>query len=489
MWGLDSSGASMCWILALLGSAALSASLARKPTAAETNPRIPAGAKTQRDVETLRKMSRDSTYGYEQVRFLSNHIGPRLSGSPQAAAAVRYVAQQMRALGLDVRLEPVTVRHWVRGREEAELVRYPGQAEGTTQKILITTLGNTVSTREEGLTAPVLVVDTFKQLDELPADQVKGKIILFNYRFDDSAAEAGHWEEAYATAVQYRSNGPARAAKKGALAALVRSVGSGRFRLAHTGLTKYEEGAPRIPAGAVPGEDADLISELAKAGPVEIHVVLIPGDLPSVQSYNIIADLKGDETPEQVVIVSGHLDSWDLGTGALDDATGLGVAMDVVRIVKYVCPHPKRTIRFVSWMNEENGVAGGRAYAQDHASELESHIAAIEIDYGDGRPLALNIAGTDERIAPISEILQTIADPIGGVIRLHESPGTDIEPINEKGVPAISPLQDARHYFDYHHTSADTFDKVRIDEMRRVIEVIALLVYGLAQHELKPLRD
>jgi hypothetical protein len=439
--------------------------------------------KTEKDAEAIREMARNSTYGYEQVRFLSNNIGPRLSGSPQASAAVTYVAKQMRELGLDVSLEPVTVRHWVRGKEEAELVRYPGQVEGTTQKIVITTLGNTVATPHQGITAPVLMIDSFEQLDELGSDQVKGKIVFFNYRFDNFAAEAGRWEQAYAAAVEYRSNGPVRAAKKGSVAALVRSVGSGRFRLAHTGLTKYEEGARQIPGGAVPAEDADLISELAKQGPVEIHLVLTPRDLPPEPSYNVIADLKGEETPEQIVVVSAHLDSWDLGTGALDDAAGIGIAMDVVRIIRELCPHPRRTIRFVAWMNEENGGAGGRAYAQDLSSQLNNHVAAIEIDYGDGRPLGLNIAGPDERVAKISQPLHAVGDPIGGVVRVKDSPAPDLRAINQKGVPAISPLQDARRYFDYHHSAADTFDKVRIDEMRREIEVIGPLVYALAQHE------
>jgi carboxypeptidase Q len=465
----------MIWTLAILGSAALCASPGKDITSMMS--------KTQRDTDAIRELARNSTYGYEQVRFLSNNIGPRLSGSPQAAAAVTYVAQQMRELSLDVRLEPVTVRHWVRGREEAELVLYPGQVQGTTQRILVTALGNSVAGPEQGLTAPVLVIDSFEQLDHLPADQVKGKIVLFNYRFDNFAAEAGRGDEVYAAAVQYRSNGPARAAKKGAVAALVRSMGSGRFRLAHTGLTRYEEGSPQIPAGAVPSEDADLISELAKQGPVEIHLVLTPRDLPPEQSYNVIADLKGNEAPDQIVVVSGHLDSWDLGTGALDDATGVGIAMDVVRIIREVCPHPRRTIRFVAWMNEENGGAGGRAYAQDHASELDNHVAAIEIDDGDGRPLGLKVAGPDERVAKISELLHVIGDPIGGVLRVSDSPGADLRAINQKGVPAISPLQDARHYFDYHHTAGDTFDKVRIEEMRKEIEIIGTLVYALAQHE------
>jgi carboxypeptidase Q len=476
-------GASMILTLVILGSAVLFANQGRKPTAAETSATTSVMTKTLVDTDAIRDLARNSAYGYEQVRFLSNRIGPRLSGSSQAAAAVTYVAQQMRALGANVRLEPVKVRHWVRGSEEAELVRYPGQVEGTVQRIPVTALGNTVATPDQGITAPVLVIDSFERLDELPADQVKGKIILFNYRFDDFAAEAGRGEQAYSAAVPYRINGPSRAAKKGAVATIVRSVGSGRFRLAHTGLTTYEDGIPQIPAGAVPVEDADLIFELAKEGPVEIHLVLTPRDLRSEQSYNVIADLNGDETPDQIVVVSGHLDSWDLGTGALDDATGVGIAMDVVRIIKQACPHPRRTIRFVAWMNEENGGAGGRAYARDHASELDNHVAAIEIDYGDGRPLGLNVAGPDERIAKISELLHAIGDPIGGVVRVSDSPGADLEAINQKGVPAISPLQDARHYFDYHHTAADTFDNVRIDEMRRETEVIGPLVYALAQHE------
>ena len=483
MSALDFASATMIWTLALFGSAALCANLGQNPGATENRGTTSIMTKTQRDADAIREMARTSTYGYEQVRFLSNNIGPRLSGSRQAAAAVTYVAQQMRELGFDVRLEPVTVRHWVRGREEAELVRYPGQVEGTNQKILITTLGNTVATPEQGLTAPVLVIDSFEQLDELPADQVKDKIILFNHRFDDFAAGAGQSEQVYAAAVQYRGKGPARAAKKGAAAALVRSVGSGRFRLAHTGLTEYEQAPPQIPAGAVPSEDADLISELAKKGPVEIHLVLTPSDLAPEQSYNVIADLKGNEAPKEIVVVSGHLDSWDLGTGALDDATGVGIAMDVARIIKKVCAHPKRTIRFVAWMNEENGGAGGRAYEQDHAEELDNHVAAIEIDDGDGRPLGLDVAGPDERVAKILEVLHKVGDPIGGVVRVSDSPGADLEEINQKGVPAISPLQDARHYFDYHHTAADTFDKVRLDEMRRVIEAITPLVYALAEHD------
>ena len=431
---------------------------------------------------SIRAAAQHSDYFYEQVRFLCNAIGPRLSGSPQAAAAVEYVRHQMRDLGLEVRLEPIAVRHWVRGREEAHLVRYPGQVIDTKQRLVVTALGNSVPTPPEGLTAPAIVVETFSQLDRTMADQVEGKAVLFNRRFDEFAAWAGRWEQSYGSVVCYRGEGPSRAARKGAIAVLVRSTGATGSRLPHTGVTEYEEGTRQIPAAAVTAEDADLIADLASRGEVAIHLVLTPLDLPPITSHNVIADLKGSEFPEQVVIVSGHLDSWDLGTGALDDASGLAIAMDVLRIIKEVNATPKRTIRFVAWMDEERGGTGGRAYAEAHRTELPNHIAAVELDYGDGRPLGLNVCASDERFAPLSALLQAIAEPIGGVVRVNDSPGVDLTTMNKAGVPAISPLQDARHYFEYHHTAADTFDKVRPEELRRNLELIAPLVYALAQH-------
>lgn len=457
------------------------ASLAGRSPMSERDDANTFSAATQRDLAAIQDATEFSGYFQEQVRFLSNSIGPRLSGSPQAVAAVEYVAKQMRDLGFEVRLEPVTVGHWVRGREEARLVRYPGQAPGTSQKLVVTALGNSVPTRPEGITERVIVVNTFEELDRLPAEEVKGKIVLFNHSFDEFAALAGRADEAYGAAVPYRSSGPARAARRGAVAALVRSIGPRGLRLAHTGLTEYEQNGPRIPAGAVTTEDADLIAELAARGEVETHLVLTPQDLPLEQSYNVIADLKGWQHPEQIVLVSGHLDSWDLGTGALDDASGLAIAMDVLRVIKAVNPKPKRTIRFVAWMNEENGLAGGRTYADEHESELPNHIAAVEIDYGDGRPLGLNVSATHDRLKTISALLHAIGDPIGGVVNVGDCPGVDLIPMNQAGVPAIAPLQDARHYFDYHHTAADTFDKVRFEELRRNLMVLSSLVYVLAQ--------
>ena len=437
---------------------------------------------TANNLAAIRAAARTSDYFYEQVRFLANHIGPRLSGSRQAAAAVEYVHNQMRDLGLSVQLEPVIVRHWVRGREEAQLVRYPGRVDETSQKIVVTALGNTVGTPADGVTAPIVVVGTFEELDALPSERVTGKVVLFDHAFDDMAAQAGRWEHAYGRVVPYRSDGPAKAALKGAVAALVRSSGPTGLRLPHTGLTRFADGIPPIPAGAVTTEDAQLITDLAKHGEVVIRLLLTPYDLPQAGSYNVIADLKGSQFPEEIVIVSGHLDSWDLGTGALDDAAGVGVAMDVLRIINSTDARPRRTVRFVAWMNEENGTAGGRAYAKAHERELRDHVAAVEIDFGDGRPLGLSVHAEEGRFAKLSAVLQAIADPIGGVVRVPTSPGVDLTAMSQAGVPAIAPLQDARRYFEYHHTPADTFDKVRPDELRQEVEVLGSLIYLLAQH-------
>ena len=434
------------------------------------------------DMVALRLALRSSNYFYEQVSYLSNNIGARLSGSAQAGVAVAYVAQQMRALGLAVRLEPVTVPNWRRGKEEARLIRVPEGAVAL-QKLVVTALGNTVGTPPEGVIAQVRVVCTFEEFEQLSASEVEGAVVLFNYGMDEFASQAGRWEQAYKAAYRYRNEGPARAARRGARAALVRSVGTLSARLPHTGFTTFPADVPQIPAAAVTAEDADLIAYHARNGEVMIRLLLTPESLPPVQSHNVVADLPGSRFPEEVIIVSAHLDSWDLGTGALDDAAGIGVAMDTLRIIAETNKEPLRTVRFVAWMNEENGCAGGDAYVQRHRSELGSHVAAIELDYGDGRPLGLKVCGTQERLAPICALLSTVAKPFGGMIPVDTSPAVDIAPLSEAGVPTMAPLQDAREYFDYHHTAADTFDKVRPEELRKSLELIAPLAYALAQRD------
>src|SRR5262249_29892218 len=327
-------------------------------------------------LETMRQL-RDAAlrdrYGYERLAHLSDNIGPRPVGSRQAAAAVDYVANELRELGLDVRLEKVRVPRWIRGEDRCELVEYPGQVPGTTQKIVVAALGGAgVATPRDGITAEVLMVSSLAELAALPRDKVAGKIVLFNKRFDRRLAETGVAFDAYEGAVGLRTSGRLAAAKAGAAAVLVRSVGGTDFRVVHAGATDYENAA-RIPAAAITAEDADLISRLSSQGPVRLRLALNSDLHEDVDSYNVVADLKGTEHPEQVVIVSGHLDSWDLGTGALDDAAGVAIAMATAHLLHEQNLRPTRTIRIVAWMGEERGLLGARSYGKKHAAATANH--------------------------------------------------------------------------------------------------------------------
>ena len=396
---------------------------------------------------------------------------------------MEYVANELKAIGLEVQLEKVTVPHWVRGEETAALVEYPGMAEKTTQKIVLTALGGSVATPAAGLTAEVVVVHDFDQLDSLGRDEVSGKIVLFDYHFDKRMAAQGRAGEAYGEAVKYRANAPSAAGKLGAVAALIRSVGGAEYRLPHTGQTDYAKDAPRIPAAAVTAEDADLLALLVPQGPVRMQLVLTPQQLPDATSHNVIADLKGSEHPEQIVIVSGHLDSWDLGTGAIDDGAGVAVSMQAANLMQQLHLHPKRTLRVIAWMNEENGLAGGKTYATDHARELANHFAAMETDGGAGHPLGINYPSKDTKglLDPVARILQTSG---AGLLTLSEyAGGADVGPMTKLGVPGFSPIQDNRTYFHYHHTAADTLDKIDPRELAENAAVVAVTAYALTNLE------
>lgn len=433
------------------------------------------------ELKQLQQAALASEYAYNQVAHLSNNIGPRLTGSPQAEHAVKYVADEMRRLGLEVRLEKVMVPHWVRGVETGELVQFTGQAPNTTQKIVLTALGGSMATQPQGVTADVVVVENFDQLRALGRERVAGKIVLFNARFDKQMAVQGFAFDAYVQAVAYRGVGASEAARLGATASIIRSVGGADFRLPHTGALRYSEDAPKIPAAAVTAEDADLIAYLAAQGNVRLHLTLTPQTLPDTTSYNVVADIKGSEHPEQVVIVSGHLDSWDLGTGAIDDGAGVAVAMQTANLIKQLKLRPRRTIRVIAWMNEENGLRGGITYAQDHKEELANHIAAIESDSGAGHPLGFSAHASSkvvEMLTPLSAILQTSG---AGIVRQTlDAEGADVSPLDAAGVPTFAPIQDVRTYFYYHHTAADTLDKIVPRELAENSAVMAVLAYAIA---------
>ena len=438
---------------------------------------------TLSELKQLQKAALESDYAYRQVAHLANNIGPRLSGSAQAAKAVEYVAAELNSLGCNVQLEKVMVPHWVRGEETAALVQFPGQATNTTQKIVLCALGGSVATPKNGIEADVLVVKNFDELKSMPREKVAGKIVLFNYPFDKQMAAEGRSFQAYGKAVAYRSDGPSAAARQGAVACLIRSVGGADYRLPHTGMTDYAKDAPKIPAGAVTAEDADLIVDLLRQGPVKMKLVLTPQTLPDAESANVIADLKGSEHPEQIVIVSGHLDSWDLGTGAIDDAAGVAVSMEAANLIQKLGLQPKRTIRVIAWMNEENGAAGSKQYAKDHEKEIPNHFAAMETDGGAGHPIGVNIKANPEVKKMFASVANILQESGAGILDLVEHCGADIEPLEKAGVPAFSPIQDNRFYFNYHHTAADTLDKIVPKELAENSAVVAVVAYALANME------
>jgi carboxypeptidase Q len=441
------------------------------------------GVWTPQQIVTMGKL-RDAAitdpYAVKELQHLTGNIGPRLSGSPQAQAAVEYVAAEMKAQGAAVRLEKTSVPHWVRGEETGAVVSWPGMTPATTQKIVLTALGGSVATPAAGLTAEVIAVDSFAELKALPDNSIKGKIVLFNEHFDKRLAAQGDGISAYAQAVAYRAAAPAIGASRGAVAVLIRSVGGADFRLPHTGLTVYDPQLPKIPAAAVTAEDADLLAQLSGQGHTTMKLTLTPQTLPDADSYNVIADWKGSEHPEQVVIVSGHLDSWDLATGAIDDGAGVVVSMQAIHLLSQLGIHPKRTVRFIAWMAEEEGSQGAATYVKEHTEDVANHVGALESDFGAGHPTGILMTGKpalEAYLRPVAHVLL----PIGaGVLRFSPEVGEDISGINALGVPGFSPIQDGRYYFNYHHTAADTLDKVDARELNENAAVMTVLAYALA---------
>jgi len=427
-------------------------------------------------------------WAYQRLGDLADLVGPRLSGSPGADAAVEQVAANLRSAGLEVRLQAVKVPHWVRGLETGEIVEYTGRPKGVTQRVILTALGGSSATPAAGLTAPVLVFHSLAEVEAHAAD-VKGRIVLVTVPYDQHLADNGFAGDAYGQAGAPRFRGPALLSRLGAAAALVRSVGGANYRVPHTGATFFPDGVAPIPCAALTAEDAMLVERLATRGPVTMKLVLTPKTLPDADSNNVLADLRGREKPDEVVLVSGHLDSWDLGTGAMDDGMGVTAAMGAVALLKQLGIHPRRTIRVVAWMNEENGGRGGLGYFDAVKDRLSTQVAAIESDFGIGRPLGIRAAvdaASGKALEPVMEALR----PIGaGVLQRREGEtGADIAPLQHAGVPSFAPLVDGRHYFDLHHTPADTFDKIDPDAMRRQVAVLAVLAWFLAERD-EPLKS
>jgi len=424
-------------------------------------------------LDSVRQHALDSDYSYRFLSRLCHQVGPRLSGSPAAGAAVDLVAEEMQQLGLKVWRQPCLVPHWVRGREEAELIEYPGRPAGVKAPLVLTTLGGSSSTGSAGVEAEVVVAESLAQLETLP---VQGKIVLLNTRFDQRLADQGRGGAAYSQAVASRTRGPAAASRKGAVACLVRSVGGADYRLPHTGVTSFGEASP-LPCAAVSSEDAQRMAYLAKQGRVKVHLVLTPETLPDAPSCNIIGDLEGSDPQAEVVIVSGHLDSWDVGTGALDDAAGVATAMQVAHTFRALGLKPRRTLRVIGWMNEENGGAGAKAY--DKETLGKNHFAAVESDLGCGHCLGFSCWGPESwlpALKPVSQALEVVG---GNQLESAAGAGADISPLGARGVVCFNPLLDSRTYFHYHHTPADTVDKVDPRHLRQNGAMMSVLAWAL----------
>lgn len=429
---------------------------------------------TPSPTRSIVELSQRDSRAYETLEYLTDNIGPRLSGSKQSEVAIRWTTSKLREWGYDVRNEPVTVPHWVRGEERATLVSH------LDQKIVVTALGGSVATPVEGITADVVEVHNFDELTALGA-QVKGKIVLFDVKMDMEKVRSRRSFAAYSEAVVYRGSGASKAAALGAVASLVRSVASASLRTPHTGSVRYDDEQPKIPAGAVTTEDAELIHRLAAKGErVTMQLVLTPQTLPDAPSANVVAELKGSKYPDEIVLIGGHLDSWDLGTGAIDDGAGVAMVMETMRALKALKLRPKRTIRAVLYINEENGLRGGKGYAATHEKELPNHVAAIETDAGAAAPLGFSTTLNDEWMAKVKAAtseLQTLGAT--GLDHVEET-GADTSPLIDAGVAGFGFQPDPLHYFDLHHSPADTLDKVDAKELADDAAAIAVLAYTIA---------
>jgi carboxypeptidase Q len=460
-------------ILLVLGLASVTAASAKKSEIAHETPGSLEPAALQAMAERLRAEERNSQGAYERLAWLCDRIGPRLSGSPQAAAAVGWAAATMRKDGLkDVRQEPVMVPHWIRGDEDITLVT------PVTRPLEGLALGMSVATPPDGVTGEVVEVDSLEALKTL-GDKVRGRIVLFN---------AAIWRdpegEGYGKISPLRHAGPSAAARQGAIATLIRSLGTLDARLPHTGTLAYEDDAPRIPAAAISAEDAMHLHRLLAAGEtVRVRLRLDCRTLADAPSANVVGDWRGRDTPDEIVLLGAHLDSWDVGAGAHDDGAGVVMVLEAVRLLKALDLHPRRTLRAVLFMNEENGVRGGKAYAADHAEELPRHVAAIEADRGAGPPLGFSVGAGPGGADTVRRFAQALSAIGATSIKEGGDGGVDISRMRAAGVPMLGLRADMSGYFDWHHSRADTLDKIDRESLADDVVALAVMAYALAETE------
>lgn len=405
---------------------------------------------------------RDSA-AWNRVALLTETHGHRLSGSPQLERAIDWIIARMKEDGLDnVKGEPVMVPRWVRGEESAEMI-LPRRAP-----LPMLGLGGSIGTPASGITAEVMVASSFADLEKR-ASEAKGKIVLFTFPWTN-----------YGETGAYRRQGAIAAAKAGALASLIRSVTPYSMRTPHTGSMAYDTTVRKIPHAALAPEDADMIARMVARGEkVVVKLTMSAQTLPDVQSRNVMGEIRGSQFPDEVIVMGGHIDSWDVGRGAMDDAGGVVAAWEALRVLKRLGLTPKRTIRVVGWTNEENGMRGGNAYRDAHKAELDNHLLAIESDGGVFKPLGFGFTGPDAAFATLRDIGKLL-DSIGAGQITKGGGGADIGPIMALGVPGMGLNVDDSRYFWFHHTDADTVDKLDPREVAQCVATLAVMAYIVA---------
>lgn len=415
------------------------------------------------------------TDGYTKLSYLCDRIGNRLSGSPGLEKAIVWAAEQMKRDGLENVVTPrVRVPHWLRGAERASIV------DPINRPLTMLGLGGSIGTPKNGITAAVVPVGSFDELNRRGRSEIEGKIVLFNVPY-----------EGYGRTVEYRHGGASRAAKLGAVAALVRSITPVSLQTPHTGAMEYATDAPKIPAAAITIEDALLVQRLTDAGnKVTVHLEMEARMLADADSANVIGEIPGREKPEEIVVMGGHIDSWDVGAGAQDDGSGCITTLEAAHLIQKLGLHPRRTLRVVFWTNEENGGAGGKAYRDWVGDKIRNHVAAIEMDGGAEKPIGFGVsagANTSQMLAALKDAGKLLERIGPGAIESGGG-GADIGPLMREGVPGIAPRTSGGHYFDWHHTRADTVDKVQLEELRKNIAAMAVMAYLLADLPDLPVR-
>lgn len=435
------------------------------PSVDTTKPSSPEWLAPYRDpASRLLGEALSSDAAWQRLALLGDTFGNRLSGSPNLDAAITWAVDEMKKDGLEnVHTEPVKVPHWVRGHESLEIVG------PIPQPLVMLGLGNSVGTPAAGVEADLVVVHTFEELEAAGA-RVKGKIVLFNVPFTN-----------YGETVRFRAAGPSRAAALGAVAMLIRSVGPPGLRLPHTGALSYADGQPQIPAAAITTEDAARLQRMVDRGtPVRLKLMMEARFLPDADSANVIGEIRGRELPDEVVVVGGHFDSWDVGTGSTDDGGGAISTWDALRIMKKLNLRPRRTVRVVLWTNEENGGRGGLAYRDQHSAELARHVMMLESDSGVFRPIGFGFTGSAAARAKVRDIARLLAGIHADAISAAGEEADTTPSVQQAHIPSMS-LDVDGNYFLIHHTPADTVDKIDPLDIARASGAIAVMAYVVAE--------